>query len=117
MEKSEIFTQCVSKSPLQISFYEIFTQKSIMVVINEKAPKRSFMPRLLIPLSKCRETLTSEFALKLVKNEKFSSMFQPRSKNIQTRSRAVFQEEKPNSKRFYMSAIPYMTRILNGKRN
>ena len=68
----------------------------------------------LVPLSKRRETLTSEFALKLVKNEKFSSMFQPRLKNIQTRSRAVFQEEKPNSKRFYMSAIPYMTRILNG---
>ena len=71
----------------------------------------------LVPLSKRRETLTSEFALKLVKNEKFSSMFQPRLKNIQTRSRAVFQEEKPNSKRFYISAIPYMTRILNGMLN
>ena len=48
MEKSEIFTQCVSKPPLQIRFYEFFSQKSIMVVINEKTPKRSFMPRLLI---------------------------------------------------------------------
>ena len=48
MEKSEISTQCVSKPPLQISFNEFFSQKSIMVVIHKKASKWSFMPRLLI---------------------------------------------------------------------
>ena len=42
------FTQSVSKSTLQISFYEIFSQKSSIVVIYKKTPKWLVMPLSLI---------------------------------------------------------------------
>ena len=42
IEKNYIFTESVSKFSLQITFNEIFSENSIMVVINEKSAKTVF---------------------------------------------------------------------------
>ena len=61
-----------------------------------------------------REVLTCKFALSLVKSEKHREMIQPKVKMYNTQSNAMFNELNCNSKRSYMSAVSYMTRLLNG---
>ena len=67
----------------------------------------------LVPLSDRREILTSKFALQIINSERHQSMFQVKHKKIQTRSNALFQEERYYSERFRNSSVPYMTRLLN----
>ena len=65
-------------------------------------------------LSVRREILTCKFALQLVKSERYKDMIEPKVKTCNTRSNPKFRELNCNSKRSYMSAVPYMTRLLNG---
>ena len=67
----------------------------------------------LVPLSDRREILTSKFALQIVNSERHQNMFQFKQKKTQTRSNALFQEERYYSERFRNSSVPYMTRLLN----
>ena len=41
-------------------------------------------------------------------------MIEPKVKTYNTRSKPGFRELDCKSKRSYMSAVPYMTRLLNG---
>ena len=59
-----------------------------------------------------RKTLCLKFAKKCVKNPKHSNMF-PQSSGLQTRNKNTFQEYKCRTGRFYKSALPYLTRLLN----
>ena len=65
-------------------------------------------------LSVRREVLTGKFALQLVKSERHKDMIEPKVKAYDTRSNDRFKELNCYSKRSYMSAVPYMTRLLNG---
>ena len=67
----------------------------------------------LVPLSDRREILTNKFALQIVNSERHQNMFQFKQKKTQTRSNALFQEERYYSERFRNSSVPYMTRLLN----
>ena len=52
---------------------------------------------------------------KSIKNEKVKNMFaKNKSKHLmKTRTSKKFQEQISKTKRFYKSAVPYMTRLLN----
>ena len=60
-----------------------------------------------------REFLTKKFALQVVHNARHNEMFQPRIRNVNTRLRSKYQENFCETNRFKMSAVPYMTRMLN----
>ena len=68
----------------------------------------------LEPLIVRRELLTGKFALQLVKSERYKDMIEPKVKTYNTRSNPGFRELDCKSKRSYMSAVPYMTRLSNG---
>ena len=61
-----------------------------------------------------RELLTSKFALGAVISQNHCSMFQKNDTDCMiTRNRLNFKEPKRKTNRYYNSAIPYMTRLLN----
>ena len=61
-----------------------------------------------------REVLTSKFALDVVRSEIHSNMFVKNDSNhMDTRNRLVLKEPKCKTDRYFNSAIPYMTRLLN----
>ena len=69
----------------------------------------------LTTLKKRREVLTSKFALETARNESQNDMFLKKQNNqITTRNRFTLEEPHCKTVRYYRSAIPYMSRILNG---
>ena len=61
-----------------------------------------------------REVLTSKFALNAVLSQNHSSMFEKNYTDCMiTRNRLNYKEPKCKTNRYYNSAIPYMTRLLN----
>ena len=69
----------------------------------------------LITLRERREILTSNFAITTARNERHEDMFTKRkSRNIATRNMFVIEEPFCQTERHYKSAIPYMSRVLNG---
>ena len=61
-----------------------------------------------------REILTKNFALNAVASTNHSSMFEKNNSDyMNTRNRLFFKEPFCNTDRYYNSAIPYMTRLLN----
>ena len=69
----------------------------------------------LTTLKKRREVLTSKFALETARNESQNDMFLKKQNNqITTRNRFTLEEPHCKTARYYRSAIPYMSRILNG---
>ena len=68
----------------------------------------------LTTLNKCREVLTSKFALETARNESQNDMFLKKQNNhITTRNRLILEEPHCKTDRYYRSTIPYMSRILN----
>ena len=66
-------------------------------------------------LKERRELLTNKFAISTARNEKHDDMFiKKQSHNIATRNMFVIQEPFCRTDRYYKSAIPYMSRALNG---
>ena len=62
-----------------------------------------------------REALTNKFALQTFNNKAHKSMFQEKKSNsVNLRRNAKFTEVKWETTRYRHSAIPYMSRILNG---
>ena len=69
----------------------------------------------LTTLQQRREVLTQKFALETVKNKIHKEMFEfIQEKNITTRNYNVIKEQTCKTERYYKSAVPYMSRILNG---
>ena len=69
----------------------------------------------LATLKDRREVLTNKFAITTARNEKHNDMFiKKQSHNIATRNMFVIDEPFCRTDRYYKSAIPYMSRALNG---
>ena len=69
----------------------------------------------LTTLLQRREVLTQKFALETVKNSNHRNMFEfIQAKNMTTRNSHTIQERFCKTERYYNSAIPFMSRILNG---
>ena len=69
----------------------------------------------LTTLRNRREVLTNKFALDTLRNNRHSDMFQKKEyQYITTRNRLVIDEPHCNTDRYYNSAIPYMSRLING---
>ena len=69
----------------------------------------------LTTLLQRREVLTQKFALETVKNPNHRNMFEfIQAKNMTTRNSHTVQEKFCKTDRYYNSAIPFMSRILNG---
>ena len=60
-----------------------------------------------------REKATLKFAKKCLKDPRHADMFPTFGKNITVRQKKPYIEQHCRTKRFYDSAIPYMTRMLN----
>ena len=71
----------------------------------------------LVQLSVRRELLTKKFAVQSVHNERHKGMFPLNMCNVNTRNREMFDVIAYTKDRTINSAIPYMTRILNGVSN
>ena len=67
----------------------------------------------LIPLSKRREILTSNFALQTFNKGLHKDMFTKKDVLIPTRNPNIVEERLCNSERHFKSALPNMLRILN----
>ena len=66
-------------------------------------------------LEQRREILTSKFALQTMKNEKHKDIFQEKENHeINLRNKQRIKELNCNTKRYYNSTVPYMSRMLNG---
>ena len=69
----------------------------------------------LMTLNERRVVLTSKFAIETAKNEKHNDMFlKKQSSSITTRNMFVLEEPYCKTERYYKSAIPFMSRTLNG---
>ena len=69
----------------------------------------------LTPLNDRREVLTSKFAIDTARNEKHNGFFiEKQVQSINTRNMFVLEEPFCRTDRYFKSAIPYMSRILNG---
>ena len=60
-----------------------------------------------------REFLTKKFALQAVDDARHNEMFQPKIHNVNTRLKSKYQEYFCETNRLKMSAVPYITRMLN----
>ena len=68
----------------------------------------------LTTLNDRREVLTRKFAFDLVKSQKYSDLFEINHNNyMATRNRLYYKEPRYHTDRYFKSAIPYMTRLLN----
>ena len=66
-------------------------------------------------LEQRREILTNKFALQTMKNEKHKNIFQEKEKHERNlRYTQRIKELNCNTKCYYNSSLPYMSRILNG---
>ena len=69
----------------------------------------------LSTLKERREVLTNKFAITTANNERHKDLFVKRhSHEFATRNMHVIEEPFCKTDRYYKSAIPYMSRILNG---
>ena len=69
----------------------------------------------LASLKDCREVLTCKFTLDSVRSQKHSDLFIKNQNNyMATRNRLFLKEPNCMTDRYNKSAVPYMTRLLNG---
>ena len=69
----------------------------------------------LTTLNERREVLTTKFAIDTARNEKHNDFFiKKQTPHITTRNMFVLEEPFCKTERYYNSAIPYMSRMLNG---
>ena len=90
--------------------------KRYYTVNNELLSYEKTLKKLdLISLEERRERLTCNFALQTMKNEKHKNIFQEKEnhgRNLRNKPRV--KELNCNTQRYFNSAVPYMSRILNG---
>ena len=68
----------------------------------------------LTSLEERREILTSKFALQTMKNERHKNMFQMKEDHgVNLRNKPKVKQLDWNTKRYFNSAVHYMSRILN----
>ena len=106
----------LQKKALAIILRVIFVENKKYYKLNNKIIRyEEALEKLgLETLSARRELLTCKFALQLVQSERYKDMIEPKVKTYNTRSDTKFVELNCNSKRSFMSAVPYMSRLLNG---
>ena len=69
----------------------------------------------LTTLNKRRVVLTNKFAIETARNEKHNDMFIKKQSNaMATRNMFVLDEPYCKTERYFKSAVPYMSRTLNG---
>ena len=69
----------------------------------------------LTTLNERRDVLTAKFAIDTARNKKHNDFFiKKQNHNIATRNMFAIQEPFCKNERYYKSAIPYMSRTLNG---
>ena len=69
----------------------------------------------LTTLKHRREVLTNKFALDTARSQKHNELFIKNQNNyMTTRKRLVLKEPNCETDRYAKSAVPYMTRLLNG---
>ena len=90
--------------------------KRYYMVNNEPLSYENALNELgLNSLEQRREILTSKFALQTMKNEKHKNLFQEKEYHARNmRNKPRVKELNCNTKRYYNSTVPYMSRILNG---
>ena len=83
---------------------------------NNTVPYEHALQKLsLTPLHERREVLTSKFAIDTARNVKHNDFFiKKQVNNITTRNMFVLDEPYCRTERYFKSAIPYMSRMLNG---
>ena len=108
----------LQKKALAIILRVVFVENRKLYKLNNKIIRyEEVLEKLgLETLSDRREILTGKFALQLVQSERHKDMIETKVKTYNTRSNNRFVELNCNSKRSFMSAVPYMTRLLNGVR-
>ena len=106
----------LQKKALAIILRVVFVETRKLYKLNNKMIRyEEAIEKLgLETLSVRREILTGKFALQLVQSERYKDMIEPKVKTYNTRSNARFVEQDCKSKRSFMSAVPYLTRLLNG---
>ena len=68
----------------------------------------------LTPLNEPRVVLTNKFGIETARNEKHNDIFLKKQCNRITRKMFTLEEPFCRTERYFRSAIPYMTRTLNG---
>ena len=69
----------------------------------------------LITLNERRIALTNKYAIETARNEKHNNIFiKKQSMYITTRNMYVLKDHYCRTERYFRSAIPHMTRTLNG---
>ena len=97
---------------------ELVQKKALAIILgySYKSYKSALLQSKLDRLDLRRDKLTSTFALKCMNNPRHSDIF-PLNENLRQNMRNPkrFNEYSCKSTRFYKSAIPFMTRLLNNK--
>ena len=109
--------ESLQKRALAIIFGIQYIDNNRYYMINkETSPYTEALQKLQLPsLQERREILTGKFALQTMKNEKHSDIFQEKQEQeINLRNKLKVKEMHCNTSRYYNSAVPYMSRILNG---
>ena len=90
--------------------------KRYYMVNNEPLSYENALNELgLKSLEQRREILTSKFAIQTMKNDKHKDIFQEKENHERNlRNKPRVKELKCNTKRYYDSTVPYMSRMLNG---
>ena len=89
-------------------------QKCAVAIIFSNQPYKSVVKKNhLEPLEQRRDQLCLKFAVKSSKQPQFSQWFNPKTKNINTRSKKPFHDVPFKTNRWRDSPIPYMTNLLN----
>ena len=95
---------------------EMIQKKAFSIILGPKFKNYSSALKILNQekLSTRRLLLCEDFAIKCVSNSRHSDMFQinPVQK---TRHSKKYKEPMCNTTRYYKSAIPFLTRLLNSK--
>ena len=94
---------------------ELQQKRSFAIILGSSYKSyRNAMTLLDLPrLDTLRETACLRWALKADKNPKHSHLFPLNQTNVDTRKKKKYVEYYCHSSKYYNSAVPYMTRLLN----
>ena len=68
----------------------------------------------MVTLDKRREILTGKFALEAFKSKRHNDIFTKKTfERAPGRSKPIVQEKQCETERYYKSAVPFMSRMLN----
>jgi hypothetical protein len=100
---------------------EMVQQKAFAIILGDRYKSSNRYSNALAllgqdTLSSRRLKLCENFSQNCVKSDKHADLF-PRNEGPKTRHSKTFIEPKCKTSRYYNSAVPYLTRLLNKKEN